>query len=527
MPVRYSSYLFIPVLFFQIQSIFSQEKTIERWGVFEWSHVIKLNGNPFTDVRLNGIFTMGKRSDTVPGFYDGDSVFRIRYMPDTPGTWSFRTNSNQSAINGIKGTFICKSASRDNHGMVKIDPPYRFRYADGKPYHPFGTTLYSWTHQGDSLEELTLRTLSGTSFNKVRMCIFPKRYDWCENEPVYYPYARKPGRDSSFTWDHTLFDPAFFRHLEQRIIQLGKMGIEADLILFHPYDKGHWGFDRMDHPTNIAYLRYVIARLSAYRNVWWSVANEFDLVRTKQLWEWDSYVDLLHAEDPYGHLVSVHHSMEYYDVRRPGITHASIQNGSLVEDFGRAGTLRDVYGKPVIYDEVGYEGNTPRRWGNLTAEELVHYHWQGILAGTYVTHGETYLDPNDVIWWGRGGVLKGQSPERIGYLRRMIDSTGAFDFIDKWRNDHVSMTSDSRHILIYFGRERPASWKFMLPAKTGLPDGTRFRAEIVDTWAMTKASVPLVFSLKKIGTYTIEDAVGAEIPLGGKPYLAILLTRID
>ena len=67
----------------------------------------------------------------------------------------------------------------------------------------------------------------------------------------------------------------------------------------------------------------------------------------------------------------------------------------------------------------------------------------------------------------------------------------------------------------------------MLPAKTGLPDGTRFRAEVVDTWAMTKASVPLVFSLKKIGAYTIEDAVGAEIPLGGKPYLAILLTRID
>lgn len=519
--------LLILFSFIPVQYLCAQEQSIERWDVFEWSKRITPTGNPFTGVRLQGIFSMGKRSDTVSGFYDGDGVFRIRYMPDTPGTWTFRTISNIPAINGNKGTFICKPASGDNHGMVKVDAPYNFKYADGRPYHPFGTTLYSWTHQGDSLEELTLRTLSKSPFNKVRMCIFPKRYDWCENEPVYYPYVRKLGRDSSFNWDHSRFDPAFFRHLEQRIIELGKLGIEADLILFHPYDKGHWGFDRMDHQTNIAYLRYVIARLSAYRNVWWSVANEFDLVKTKKLWEWDSYVDLLHKEDPFRHLISVHHSMEYYDVRRAGITHASIQNGSLVEDFGRAGTLRDVYGKPVIYDEVGYEGNTPRRWGNLTAEQLVHHHWQGILAGTYVTHGETFLDPNDVIWWARGGVLKGRSQDRIGYLRRMIDSTGTFDYIDKWRNDHASISSDRKHILIYFGREQPISWKFMLPAKTALPDGTRFRAEVIDTWGMSKLSVPAVYRLKKTGDYTIEDTGGAEISLGGKPHVAILLTRID
>ena len=25
--------------------------------------------------------------------------------------------------------------------------------------------------------------------------------------------------------------------------RLNRLGIEADLILFHPYDKGRWGFD--------------------------------------------------------------------------------------------------------------------------------------------------------------------------------------------------------------------------------------------------------------------------------------------
>ncbi|MEU9456656.1 hypothetical protein [Streptomyces sp. NPDC048277] len=31
-----------------------------------------------------------------------------------------------------------------------------------------GTTAYAWTHQGDELEEQTLRTLERSPFNRVR-----------------------------------------------------------------------------------------------------------------------------------------------------------------------------------------------------------------------------------------------------------------------------------------------------------------------------------------------------------------------
>ena len=211
---------FLILFLLQGYSIFSQVKMVERWGVFEWSKRVAPIGNPFTDVRVHGIFTMGNKSDTVPGFYDGDGVFRIRYMPGTPGIWTFRTMSDMPALNGSSGRFNCISPSTGNHGMVKVDPPHRFKYADGKPCHPFGTTLYSWTHQGDSLEQITLQSLLRSPFNKVRMCIFPKRYDWCENEPVFYPYVRKPSPAGTFAWDYTRFDPAFFQHLEQRIKEL-------------------------------------------------------------------------------------------------------------------------------------------------------------------------------------------------------------------------------------------------------------------------------------------------------------------
>ena len=56
----------------------------------------------------------------------------------------------------------------------------------------------------------------------------------------------------------------FFQHLEKRIDQLNRLGIEADLILFHPYDKGRWGFDAMSNEVNVRYIKYITARLASF-----------------------------------------------------------------------------------------------------------------------------------------------------------------------------------------------------------------------------------------------------------------------
>lgn len=70
------------------------------------------------------------------------------------------------------------------------------------------------------------------------------------------------------------------------IDSLASFGCEADLILFHPYDKGYWGFDSMPMEVNLRYLQYLQARLSSFHNVWWSLANEYDLVKQKSEDEW-------------------------------------------------------------------------------------------------------------------------------------------------------------------------------------------------------------------------------------------------
>jgi hypothetical protein len=496
------------------------EATVEQWGLFEVSLKGPASGNPFLDVELSARFTQGERSVLVSGFYDGDGVYRIRFMPNAQGEWRYQTTSNRAELNGKTGAFTATRPAADNHGPVRVRNTYHFAYADGTPYTPIGTTCYAWIHQDERLQEQTLATLKTAPFNKLRMCISPKWYAYNRVEPALYPFAGAPR-----AWDFTRFNPDFFRHLEKRIGQLRDLGIEADLILFHPYDKGRWGFDRMAAAVDDGYLRYVVAQLAAHRNVWWSLANEYDFLKEKTEADWDRLFQVVAKADPYGRLRSIHNGSRLYNHTHPWVTHVSLQNGSAVADFGRAVLYRDVYRKPIVFDEVKYEGDIEQRWGNLSAEEMVHRFWQGAIAGTYVGHGETYRHPQDVLWWSKGGVLRGRSPARIAFLRKVLESAGDLEPVDKWQDERTAGTRGEFY-LVYFGKESPGEWIVTLPA-AGLAGPVKFRVEVIDTWEMTITPVKGVFELRPGGdkyVYTCPESPKIKLP--GKPYIALRIRRV-
>jgi pectin methylesterase-like acyl-CoA thioesterase len=509
-------------LLFAVLCGLAQAATVERWGSTDIDLKGPAGGNPFLEVELSATFRQGARTLQVPGFYDGDGQYKVRFMPDSVGVWEYETHSNRAALDGKKGSITAVAPSAGNHGPVRVKNTWHFAYEDGTPYWQVGTTSYAWTHQTEALEQQTLHTLAAAPFNKMRMGVFPKRYEYNKNEPRLYAFEGQPPKG----WDFSRFNPAFFRHLEQRVGQLRDLGIEADLILFHPYDKGHWGFDSMPPQVNQRYLRYVLARLAAYRNVWWSMANEFDFVKSKSMEEWDSYFQTVQAQDPYQHLRSIHNAFVFYNHSKPWVTHVSVQSGALTEDFERAVLLRDVYNKPVVYDEVKYEGDFKQRWGQLTPEEMVLRFWQGAIAGTYVGHSETYRDPQEIAWWSKGGVLRGQSPQRLAFFRKILGESPAegLEPIDKWQ-DYPFAGKHAQYYLGYFGTKKPESWPFVL-FKTGLQDGMKFRAEVIDTWNMTVTPVDGVFEIAKRDDYTFADKQGRSIKLPGRPYMALRITRI-
>jgi hypothetical protein len=473
---------------------------VERWGVHEIVLHGPTMGNPFLEVEVAAEYSQGARTVRVAGFYDGEGVYRVRWMPDEPGVWHWVSRSEVKALDGARGEFECGAASEGNHGPVGVSETFHFRYADGTRFFPSGTTCYAWVFESERLQEMTLANLKRSGFNKVRMCVMPKTFD--AGEPVRHPFPMGSGGDKG-KLDFTRFDPEFFRHFEQRIADLGKLGVEADVILFHPYGKP-WGYDQMPKEVNERFVRYVVARLGSLRNVWWSLANEYDLLKTWKMEEWDHLFRVVQAADVAGHLRSIHHSGPMYDYAKPWVTHASLQ----VYDFDHVPEWKKAWGKPVVFDEVMYEGNLARRWGNLTGEELTRRFWLVVTAGAYCTHGEVIArkDAKDGLS-ADGAVLLGESPERIAFLRKLVyeDGIGMEQYEDAY---YRSAGKKGELYLYYFDFHRPASYVFPLP------EGVTFRGELIDPWAMTSTALP--------GTFTGKS----EIELSGRPYQAVRFRKV-
>lgn len=498
---------------------------VEKWGLFEVSFNGKTQGNPFTDYSIKGKFVGDNEEVTVDGFYDGDGVYKVRFMPSFEGKYTY-TVSGSFSDETFSGEFEAISPSENNHGKVEVANKYHFKYADGSNYFSIGTTCYVWNLQSDELVKQTIETLSKSAFNKIRFCIFPKHYAYNVNEPRSYPFEGTPidstgmnmsnlwgyNADSQGnSWDFSRFNPKHFEHIEYCVNELMKLGIEADIILFHPYDR--WGFSKMTHEQDLFYLKYVIARLSAFRNVWWSLANEYDLLK-KTHEDWQDIGNFIKENDKYGHLRSIHNCIPFYDYTEDWVTHCSIQRQDLYKTAEFTNEWRDKFAKPVVLDEIAYEGNISAAWGNITGEEMTRRFWEAFCRGGYPGHGETYESPDSVLWWSHGGVLKGTSPERFAFLKKIADEVpgGQMKYSPEcWGG--VSGIPEDDDIAQKTGF-RIHYYSFMRPINQGyhFDDENDYTVEIIDTWNMT---------VTPAGTY--RGWFSVDLP--GKQYIAVRIQK--
>ena len=501
-------------------------QTVEKWDVLEVTLPGKSAGNPFTDYTIRGTFSGAQEQKTVDGFYDGDGRWVVRFMPSFEGEYTWRVEGTFSD-EPAEGRFLVTAPSEGNHGPVRVANTYHFAYEDGTPYYSIGTTCYVWELQSDEQIAKTLESLREARFNKIRFCILPKHYDYNLSEPRSYPYEGTPmdssiltpenfldyfGKINDSRFDYTRFNPAHFRHIEKCILALRELGIEADLIVMHPYDR--WGFSLMTPEQDDLYWRYVLARFSAYRNMWWSLANEYDILH-KKLEDWERYAAIICEKDVYGHLRSIHNCIHCYDYSRPWITHCSVQRTDLYKSAELTNELRQRYRKPVVLDEIAYEGNIQHGWGNLTGEEMVRRFWEAACRGGYPGHGETMLEDDHVLWWSHGGELRGESWKRFGFLLDIMKETpglGLKPLDAHWDEvtaipEQPGVYDETGYRLCYYSFMRPSFREFHLD------DTSRWAVEVIDTWNMTR---------ENRGVFTGRFRVD----LPGRPYMAIRLRKV-
>lgn len=471
---------------------------------------------------ISAEFAWDGETKTVSGFYAGNGVYKVRFLPKKPGIYRWKA----TGVTTAQGEEICKDS--ENPGMVKADGK-AFRFENGKLFHPFGTTVYALISQTDELIEQTMRTLESAPFNKIRMCVFPKDYDFNKNEPTYYPFEK----NGDGTWDPSRPVYAFWDALDKHIVRLGSMGIQVDLILFHPYDR--WGFDGMGIEKDKQYLDYLLRRLSAYPHIWWSLANEYELTR-RSMEDWYEIESFVASHDPYGHLLSCHNIFKIWDANRPLTTHASIQ----AKDFAMLPEWCSRYNTPVMLDECAYEGNLEHSWGSITGQEMSRRFWKTVCCGAYCTHGETFYSDDDVLWWAKGGVLKGESPVRIGFCRKIIESLpGHLEGEPSWlgrllpllempkekREAALSSAPESARRMVHVFLESGADALSFAHSETAyyahigtdcylrfydtrptardtlpLPEDRKYTVQVIDTWNMTVETVAEGVS----GTYVVK-----------------------
>lgn len=236
----------------------NKKTQVEQWEVYEIELKGPSSGNPFTEVELSAIFEKGEEKFTVPGFYEGEGIYRIRFSPGSKGNWVYRTQSNIEELSQLQGGFICVPASGNNHGPVRIVNIFYLEYADGSPFYSVGTTAYQWTSVKQNIQAKTLETLAEAPFNKIRMCVFPKSYRYGnETDPWAYPFERV--NDSN---DLTKLNFEFFQNFDLRVRQLLDLGIQADVILFHPYDA--WGYSQMGDEMNLNSNFFIFSKPGTY-----------------------------------------------------------------------------------------------------------------------------------------------------------------------------------------------------------------------------------------------------------------------
>jgi hypothetical protein len=350
---------------------------VPRWGRFETAvnHPARY-ANPFRDVALDVTYTAPDgRTIAFWGFYDGDTIWRIRFMPDALGTWRYEAKFTETSVANVSavptgtrtsaalhGTFECVAS--DLPGQIIVHPanPQWFGWRGG------AAALLRAFHVGDRFFAENWDATKRTAF-----------LDWSQQQGYntlsiasHYLNRAVPGRGEG--WDTPRLwplDPAEYRRMEHLLDELARRRI-----VVYPF-AGFFGREAHfpgTHSDQTRYIRYTLARLAPSWNLLWNVSGPEPLLRNRTVLTFEE-VNRLGAEiaklDPFQHPISVHHftgDNPFHD--QPWLTYGTLQGP---KTFDRAvlrdGLLRNHRpGKPLLAQETLWSGNSVHIRANKGAD---------------------------------------------------------------------------------------------------------------------------------------------------------------
>ncbi len=431
--------------------------------------------NPFTDATLRGSF--GKADGTghhdVEGFCDSTdgSVFRIRFMPSSPGSYTYSLAYRQGSFEATQGgTFQASDGHR--RGPIRVDPKYPWHFiweGTGEHYFFNGTTAYfllGW--KDERTIQYSLDRLHRLKVNRIRLTI-SGREDVFFGEPVMngnnfttylapWPSQRAgdvyhPGYEDMYhpDFDYTRFVLPYWRMFERAL----RFARDRDMILSLVLDMN----DNKVHPAagsedEYRFIRYAIARFGAFSNITWDLGDDLERYRSD---EWTHETGTLTKKwDPYKHLATSHPvDNAHQDRTSDWFDFTSFQQWSREQHafILKQRHLQEQTGRiiPQTNEEYGYEDHYPI-WapglGSETADVLRRTAWDIYMAGGYQTAGESARRGTNIWPDTGGGWLNGRGDDTmtmfLGY-GHIVDFFASFEW---WKTDpHDELVNNGAYCL--------------------------------------------------------------------------------
>lgn len=297
---------------------FTPEMTIdtETWLCNELTFESeKIYADPFNDVDIDLYLYGNGKKYTIPGFWYGDNVWKIRFACPEEGEWYFETvctDEENTSLHEKTGKVNCKRYSGDldiyKHGFIttRYGKKY-FTYADGTPFFYLGDTHWSL---GDETVDM-VKTICEKRVSQG-FTVF-------QSEPIGAAFDFADGIAANDVRGLAVNDEKF------RIIADSGL-VHANAEFFFPYSMellipNFGGVEADGEMTEgvKAYLkkisRYWVARYSAYPVMWTlgqEVDNDFYWSETNHaIWSYKNnpyklVADYISEYDPYTHPVTAH-----------------------------------------------------------------------------------------------------------------------------------------------------------------------------------------------------------------------------
>jgi len=377
---------------------------LQRWKPYDF--VFKSTAqpiNPFAVKFTASITGPDNIQMTLPGYYDGNNIWKIRFSPTKEGKWTIITHSDQPDLDKQQTQLVCiKNQNGSIHGGLQIDPVNRHHFIneDGTRWFPVGyeaNWLWSLDGNDNSLPTINpfLDKLSKSGFNFILINAYAYDTKWCLGKTSSDDY----GPNDLFPWggnyqncDYSRFNVAYWQHFDKVIEAMYQRGIQAHLYLKVYNKMVNW--PQNNSPEDDLYYRWIIARYAAYPNVIWDLAKEAN--NEKSVPYKVERLKFIRSMDPYKRLLTIHTDIKTYDDGSyNGI--ADFRSHQEQSDHLHATTLKQLAMNnwPVFNVESGYEygpkGPTDKTYGRVNSpEDVAKFIWEVQIAGGYNAYYYTY-----------------------------------------------------------------------------------------------------------------------------------------